>query len=64
MRVVEDYDYVPPHLRPPRVYTLAELEQLAREYLTTIPLTDTLTPELVLSSLIHWLKKREREVKG
>lgn len=42
-------------------YTLAELRELSKEYLTTSPLTDTLTPELILSSLLAWLARKERE---
>lgn len=42
-------------------YTLSELRELSKEYLATSPLTDTLTPELILSSLLAWLGRKERE---
>ena len=42
-------------------YTLAELRELSKEYLATSQLTDTLAPELILSSLLAWLAKKERE---
>lgn len=45
----------------PPSYTLAELRELSKEYLATSQLTDTLTPELILSSLLAWLGKKERE---
>ena len=45
-------------------YTLAELRELSKEYLATSQLTDTLAPELILSSLLVWLGKKEREANG
>lgn len=49
------------HEPPPPSYTLAELRELSKEYLATSQLTDTLTPELILLSLLAWLGKKERE---
>lgn len=44
-----------------KLYTLDEIKTLAREFLQQSPLTDKLTPELILSSLIAWLARREKE---
>lgn len=54
-------DYATNALLPSPSYTLAELRELSKEYLTTSQLTDTLTPELILSSLLAWLGKKERK---
>lgn len=40
-------------------YSADDIKELAREYLANSPLTDKLTPELVLSSFIVWLKQRQ-----
>lgn len=40
-------------------YSADDIKELAREYLIDSPLTDTLMPELVLSSFTTWLKQRE-----
>lgn len=41
-------------------YTLAELTTLAQRFLQQSPLTDKLAPELILSSYLIWLAKREQ----
>lgn len=46
---------------PPRRYTLKQIETLMREFLRESPLTDKLTPQLILSSLFAWLQQWERE---
>lgn len=48
-----------PRLVQPKSYTLAEIEVLVKKYLTQSQLTDKLIPELVLSSLLGWLRKQE-----
>lgn len=61
MAIISADDYeIPSHQRLPKSYTLVEIETLVREYLQEIPLTDKITPELVLSSVMIWLKKREK----
>lgn len=44
-------------------YTLADLEALIREWLPTtpIPVNGDLTRELVVSNLLAWLVRREKE---
>lgn len=42
-------------------YTVSELTVLAQKFLQQSPLTDKLAPELILSSYLVWLAKREQE---
>lgn len=42
-----------------RRYTVADVKEAARLYLLNSPLTDKLTPELVLSSFVVWLDRQE-----